>query len=164
MTDVCCSLIEYWSDNNHITLINALLKSTLGADQMWYDLADNVRSSFLLQYTTFSVEKPKDSFFAREEKHFIKMFFDRFENISWNWLAITTPIYWSSVHHIALWKNEKFSLTEKIFRQINFLVICLVKTLLSRNFCQEMRKKEENWMHKNSVKSTFSLTQCGKVH
>ena len=36
-----------------------------------------------------------------------------------------------------VWKNEKFGLTEKIFRQINSLVICLVKTLLSRNFCQK---------------------------
>ena len=30
-----------------------------------------------------------------------------------------------------VWKNEKFGLTEKIFRQINSLVICLVKPLLS---------------------------------
>ena len=36
-----------------------------------------------------------------------------------------------------LWKNQKFTLTEKIFRQINYLVISLVKTLLSRNFCQK---------------------------
>ena len=35
------------------------------------------------------------------------------------------------------WKNEKFGLTEKIFRQIKSIVICLVKTLLSRNFCQK---------------------------
>ena len=49
------------------------MKSTLGADQMWYDLADNVRSSFLLQYATFSEEKPKDLFFAREEKYFMKL-------------------------------------------------------------------------------------------
>ena len=38
--------------------------------------------------------------------------------------------------HCAVWKNEKFSLTIEIFRQINSLVIHLVKTLLSRNFCQ----------------------------
>ena len=31
----------------------------------------------------------------------------------------------------------KFSLIEKIFREINYLVISLVKTLLSRNFCQK---------------------------
>ena len=39
---------------------------------------------------------------------------------------------------LKLWQKGKFSLTEKIFRQINSLVICLVKTLLSRNFfCQK---------------------------
>ena len=32
-----------------------------------------------------------------------------------------------------VWKNEKFSITKKISRQINFLV----KSLLSRNFCQK---------------------------
>ena len=36
-----------------------------------------------------------------------------------------------------MWKNEKFSLAKKIFRQINSLVISLVKTLRSRNFCQK---------------------------
>ena len=34
-----------------------------------------------------------------------------------------------------VWKNEKFTLTEEKFRQINYLVISLVKPLLSRNFC-----------------------------
>ena len=42
--------------------------------------------------------------------------------------------------HTAVWKNEKFSL-KKIFRQINSLfskyLIPLVKTLLSRIFCQK---------------------------
>ena len=36
-----------------------------------------------------------------------------------------------------VWRNEKFSLAEKKFRQINdYLVISLVKPLLSRNFCE----------------------------
>ena len=39
--------------------------------------------------------------------------------------------------HTTVWKNEKFSLTKKIFRQSNALVISLIKTLLSRNFCQK---------------------------
>ena len=30
---------------------------------------------------------------------------------------------------IAVWKNEKFSLNERKFRQINYLVISLVKTV-----------------------------------
>jgi len=36
-----------------------------------------------------------------------------------------------------LWKNEKFTVTKKIFRQINSVVFSLVKTVLSRNFCQK---------------------------
>ena len=36
-----------------------------------------------------------------------------------------------------LWKFRKFTLTEKIFREITYLVISLVKLLLSRNFCQK---------------------------
>ena len=35
-----------------------------------------------------------------------------------------------------VWKNAKFTLIEKIFRQINSLVISLVKTLISRKICQ----------------------------
>ena len=47
----------------------------------------------------------------------------------------------------AVWKNEKFGLTEKIFRQINSLVICLVKPLLSRNFCRKtVRLKFHNFL------------------
>ena len=34
-------------------------------------------------------------------------------------------------------KNQKSTLTEKIFRQINYLVISIVKPLLSRNFCEK---------------------------
>ena len=40
-------------------------------------------------------------------------------------------------HHHTVWKSENFSLTEKIFRQINSLVIYLLKPLLSRNFYQK---------------------------
>ena len=38
---------------------------------------------------------------------------------------------------LTLWKLQKFTLTENKFRQINYLVISLVNTLLSRNFCQK---------------------------
>jgi len=38
-------------------------------------------------------------------------------------------------------KNEKFSLSKKIFREINYLMIPLVKTLLSRDFCQTSRER-----------------------
>ena len=44
--------------------------------------------------------------------------------------------------HSAVWKNERISLTKKIFRQINFLVISLVKKLLSRNFFPKKRERE----------------------
>ena len=40
-------------------------------------------------------------------------------------------------HAHTLWKNEKFTLTQKIFRQINYSVILLVKPLFSRNVCQK---------------------------
>ena len=39
--------------------------------------------------------------------------------------------------HSTVWKNEKFTLTQNFSRQINYLVILLVKPLLSRNFCQK---------------------------
>ena len=45
-----------------------------------------------------------------------------------------------------LWKLREFSLTEKKFREINFLVTYLVKPLLSRNFCQKcVRKNSRNF-------------------
>ena len=46
-----------------------------------------------------------------------------------------------------MWKNEKFYLTKKIFRQINSLVTYLVKPLLSRNFCQKcVRENVRNFL------------------
>ena len=36
-----------------------------------------------------------------------------------------------------MWKKDKVSLTEKKFRQINYLVISIVNQLLSRNFCEK---------------------------
>ena len=41
-----------------------------------------------------------------------------------------------------VWKNEKFTLTETVFRQINFLVISLVKMLLSRKWVQGITDTE----------------------
>ena len=43
--------------------------------------------------------------------------------------------------HCTIWKNEKFSLAKKIFRQINYLLTYFVKPLLSRNFCQKCVRK-----------------------
>ena len=61
--------------------------------------------------------------------------------------------FWS--YHTTVWKNEKFSLTEKIFRQINSLVISLVETLLSRNFCQKCVRLNRSNFH------TVNTAQCG---
>ena len=41
------------------------------------------------------------------------------------------------VLRFTVWKNQEFSLTLRIFRQIISLVISLVKTFLSRNFFQK---------------------------
>ena len=46
-----------------------------------------------------------------------------------------------------MWKNEKFSLTEKIFRQINSLVTYLVKPLFSRNFWQKCVRENSRNFH-----------------
>ena len=65
-----------------------------------------------------------------------------------------------------MWKNEKFSLTIEIFRQINSsLVIHLIKQSISRNFCQKCMR--ENFRNFHSVTSElfvfphvkFSLTE-----
>ena len=52
-----------------------------------------------------------------------------------------------------LWKLRKFTLTEKIFRQITYLVISLVKLLLSRNFCQ--KSVRENFCNFHTVQCTL---------
>ena len=60
--------------------------------------------------------------------------------ISWNqyFSRYNPPRHVSCFHELfVMWKNEKFSLTKKFFRQINSLVTYLVKPLLSRNFCQK---------------------------
>ena len=37
-----------------------------------------------------------------------------------------------------VWKNEEFSLSQKIFREINSFVTSQVKPLLSRKFCEKV--------------------------
>ena len=59
-------------------------------------------------------------------------------------------------------KNHKFSLTKKIFREIDYLVTSLVKTLLSRNFCQisavcTVRKNEKFSLTKKIFREINSL-------
>ena len=58
--------------------------------------------------------------------------------------------------HCALWKNEKFSITKKLFCEINSLVIYFVKLLLSRNFCH--KSVRENFHNFHTVESkVFNL-------
>ena len=45
------------------------------------------------------------------------------------------------------WKNDEFSLTKRLFRQINFLVLSLVKALLSRNVWQKCEIKSPQCGH-----------------
>ena len=52
--------------------------------------------------------------------------------ISRNFYQKRMRVFFSNFH-TSVWKNEKFTLTEKISRQTNYLV----KTLLSRNFGQK---------------------------
>ena len=49
---------------------------------------------------------------------------------------MTTFPHYCLILYICVWKNEQFTVAQKIFRQIISLVFSLVKTLLSRNFCQ----------------------------
>jgi len=62
-----------------------------------------------------------------------------------------------------VWKNEKFTLTEIKFRQINYLVNSLVKPLLSRNFCQKSVRENFRYFHTVFTKlwqlKHFSLNQ-----
>ena len=63
--------------------------------------------------------------------------------------------------HSAVWINEKFSLTKK-FRQINNLVISLVKPLLSRNFCEKIVRENFHTAHCGKMKK-FTLTKFFSV-
>ena len=59
-----------------------------------------------------------------------------------------------------MWKNEKFTVTKKKFRQINSPLFSLVKTLLSRIFCQRQVTVNFHNFHtveidRNFVKTTF---------
>ena len=51
------------------------------------------------------------------------------KKFTWQWISRF------STH--TLWKLRNFTLTEKKIRQITYLVISLVKLLISRNFCQK---------------------------
>ena len=57
------------------------------------------------------------------------------------------------------WKNEKFSLARKIFRQINSLVLNLFsKPLLSRNFCQKCVRENSFNFYNVAMWQRFSFS------
>ena len=68
----------------------------------------------------------------------------KLDNHVQNWIVHTLNRYCLKC---TAWKNEKFSLTEKIFREINSLVTFLVKMLLSRNFCQKCVRVNFRYFH-----------------
>ena len=62
--------------------------------------------------------------------------------------------------HSTVWKNEKFAVTHEKFRQINSLVFSLVKTVVSRNFCQ--RSETVNFRNFHTViKSEWANSRNG---
>ena len=58
--------------------------------------------------------------------------------------------------HCTVWKNEKFIITQKIFRQNNYLVILLVKPLFWRNFCQKSVRVNFRFFHSVSSKDSHA--------
>ena len=62
-----------------------------------------------------------------------------------------------------MWKLRKFTLTEKIFRQITYLVISLVKLLLSRNFCQKCVRVNSRNFHTVKVCTRNTLTLTNRI-
>ena len=71
------------------------------------------------------------------------------------WIIVSVSVNFRNFRTvtISVWKLRKFTLTEYFFRQITYLVISLVKVLLSRNFCQ---KKSESIVWK-LLKSTLKI-------
>ena len=115
---------------------------------------------FFVKLTKFSVKSKikaicKSFALPRGRKSFVDHFdfpFDeKFENMCIcyrnfftcsylvNYIAIVFAVQWESVtrHSVTVWKNEKFTLTQNFSRQNSYLVILLVKPLLSRNFHQK---------------------------
>ena len=68
---------------------------------------------------------------------------------------------------ITVWKNVKFTFTEKFFREINSLVTFLLKTLLSRNFYGKSVRIIFHHFHTVTKEHSFEieyLENCIKHH
>ena len=57
-------------------------------------------------------------------------------------IRISFRNYHTIVLHIVLWKNEKFGLTDKIFRQINYVVIFFSEEVAFTNFLPKKRESK----------------------
>ena len=76
-------------------------------------------------------------------------------------------VFWTRrlpIYYLTVWKNKKFPLTKKVFREINSLVTSIDKTLLSRNFCQKSVRENYNNFHtvyltNNTTVETFHGTK-----
>ena len=55
----------------------------------------------------------------------------------------------------SVWKNLRVTITEKILRQINYLVMSLVNSLLSRNFCQKSVRVIFRFYHTVKMQSQY---------
>ena len=62
-----------------------------------------------------------------------------------------------------MWKNEKFTLTEKIFREVKSLVTSLVNTLLSHNFQQKSVRENFHTVHQDRPYVCVIITKA-KAH
>ena len=67
------------------------------------------------------------------------------KNFAWQWIFRFSTLWTYSMYKC----RKKSSLTEIFFRQINYLVISLVSTLVSRNFCQNIVRVK--WKCHNSA-------------
>ena len=63
-----------------------------------------------------------------------------------------------------VWKNEKFTLTKKISRQISYLVILLLKSIISRNFCQKRVRVNFRNFHTVSSQHTVWKSTIKRYH
>ena len=63
-----------------------------------------------------------------------------------------------------VWKNEKFSLAENFFREINSYVTSLVELLLSRNFWQKSVKEDYRNFYTMFSQSPLSVLATKKFY
>ena len=68
---------------------------------------------------------------------FVKSIIYLFSNFCSKYVTFTKFLSKKKSAVCTVWKNRKFTVASKIFRQINCFVISFVKTLFSRNFCQK---------------------------